>query len=166
VSRPALPRVLLADEGGLGKTVQAALILAEVFARDAGARCLVAAPASLCAQWVGELRDRFRLPARVVDAAELRRLAWSLPPGSLVWDTQPLAVTSFDFVKRPEVLRQLAALRWDALVVDEAHMAALAPERGAAVAVLASRSRRVVLLTATPHASTCCGRWRAASTSR
>jgi superfamily II DNA or RNA helicase len=146
-------RVLLADEVGLGKTVQAALALAEIFARHPAARCLVLAPASLCPQWLAELSERFRLPASVADAASLRRLAWLSPPGAVIWEQQPLAITSFDYVKRPEVLPGVLSLRWDVLVVDEAHMASLAPERAAAVRALARRSRQVLLLTATPHAS-------------
>ncbi len=146
-------RVLIADAVGLGKTVQAGLILAEVIAREPAARCLVMAPASLCPQWLAELRHRFALPAVFVDAVALRRLASLSPPGSLIWDQHSLAVTSFDFVKRRDVLANARDLRWDAVVVDEAHMAALAPERAAAVGVLARRARRVVLLTATPHAS-------------
>ncbi len=146
-------RLLIADAVGLGKTVQAGLILAEVIAREPAARCLVMAPASLCPQWLGELRHRFGLPAVFVDALALRKLACLSPPGSLIWDQHALAVTSFDFVKRPEVLANARDLRWDVVIVDEAHMAALAQERAAAVGVLARRARRVVLLTATPHAS-------------
>lgn len=146
-------RLLLADEVGLGKTVQAALVLAELSARQQALRALVLAPAGLCAQWVAELRERFRLPASHVDAASLRRLAAVTPPGVTAWLQLPLAVTSFDFLKQPEVLAAVAGLRWDALVIDEAHMVALAPERSRLVRQLARRSRRVILLTATPHAA-------------
>ena len=144
-------RLLLADEVGLGKTVQAGLILADLRARADSARCLILCPASLCGQWQRELADRFGLPATVVDLDALRSLFRCSDPERAPWDRLPLAIASVDFVKRPEVLQGLARVRWDLLVVDEAHLSALAPERAAAVNWLARRSRRVALLTATPH---------------
>lgn len=146
-------RLLLADEVGLGKTVQASLVLAERFARHEAARALVLAPAGLCAQWVSELSARFDLPATHVDAAALRRLAAISPPDVTPWQQVALAVTSFDFLKQPEVMAGLGELRWDAVVVDEAHMVAMAPERGRLVRRLAARARHLLLLTATPHAA-------------
>lgn len=146
-------RILIADEVGLGKTVQAALIVAELVARGHAARCLVLAPAGLCGQWVAELQGRFGLPATHVDAFLLRSLASLSPPELTPWEQLSLAVSSFDYVKQPEVLVGLRELRWDVLIVDEAHMVALAPGRAAAVRLLSSRARRVVLLTATPHAA-------------
>ena len=144
-------RVLLADEVGLGKTIQAGLIISELVARGEAEHVLVAAPAGLCEQWRRELEDRFHLAPVLVDAAVLRDLArWpSLSEGP--WQRVSLAVASLDYVKRPEVLRGMSPARYDLLVVDEAHTCARARERSAAVAWLARRSRRVVLITATPH---------------
>ena len=150
-------RLLLADEVGLGKTVQAGLILAELFARRHATRGLVLAPAALCTQWVSELRERFDLPAAHVDAQALRRLVACSSPETTPWLQVSLAVTSFDFLKQPEVMTGVGRLRWDALVVDEAHMVALAPERSRLVRLLAARARHVVLLTATPHAGDSAG---------
>jgi hypothetical protein len=144
-------RLLLADEVGLGKTVQAGLILADLWARADSTRALVLCPAGLCGQWQHELADRFGLQATVVDLGALRRLFRCASPESVPWDRLPLAIASVDFVKRPEVLQGMAHIRWDLLVVDEAHLSALAAERAAAVNWLARRSRRVALLTATPH---------------
>ncbi len=144
-------RLLIADEVGLGKTVQAALILADLRARTDSSRALVLCPAGLCGQWQGELADRFGLRAAVVDLAALRDQFRRSGPESTPWDRLPLAIASIDFVKQPMVLQGMAHIRWDLLVVDEAHLSAVAPERAAAVNWLARRSRRVVLLTATPH---------------
>jgi superfamily II DNA or RNA helicase len=144
-------RLLLADEVGLGKTVQAGLILADLTARSELHRSLVLCPAGLCAQWQHELAHRFGLHAPVVDLPALRGMFRQVSADSVPWDRLPLAIVSVDFVKRPEVLQGMAHIRWDALVVDEAHLSALAPERAAAVNFLARRSRRVALLTATPH---------------
>lgn len=68
------------------------------------------------------------------------------------WILRGIYVTSFDFIKQPEVLRPLEDAHWEVLVVDEAHGATLATARRAAVHAIALRSSRVLLLTATPHA--------------
>ena len=143
-------RLLLADEVGLGKTIQAGLILADLRARDESARALILCPAGLCAQWLEELHVRFRIAASVVDRPAMRRLQGSAADVG-PWEQVPAAVASIDFAKRPEVLRGLEAVRWDLLIVDEAHLCAVAPERAAAVNWLAKRARLVVLMTATPH---------------
>ncbi len=145
-------RILLADEVGLGKTVQAGLVLAELFVRRRAARGLVLAPASLCEQWVAELQDRFGLDPVHVNAASLARLVALSAPGANPWHAAPVAVASFDYVKQPEVLAGVMGVRWDALVVDEAHMVALARDRSKAVRRIACSSSHVLLLTATPHA--------------
>jgi hypothetical protein len=67
------------------------------------------------------------------------------------WRLHPITVTSIDYVKRPEVMRALDAIVWDALVIDEAHALAGRSDRAAAAAALARRARTVVMLTATPH---------------
>ena len=144
-------KLLLADEVGLGKTIQAGAILADLHARAELVHALVICPAGLCVQWRRELRERFRLPASLVDLAALRREARSSLTGAGPWDLLPIAVASVDFVKQPEVLAGMGQVRWDLLVVDEAHLCAVAPERAAAVDLLARRARRVILLTATPH---------------
>jgi superfamily II DNA or RNA helicase len=143
-------RLLLADEVGLGKTIQAGLILADLRTRDESARALILCPAGLCAQWRHELDARFRIPADIVDRTAMRRLQGSAADAG-PWEQVMVAVASTDFVKRPEVLRSMEDARWDLLVLDEAHLCALAPERAAAVNWLARRARRVVLMTATPH---------------
>ncbi len=145
-------RLLIADEVGLGKTIQAALAVSEIHARQPAARSLILTPAGLRDQWACELRERFDFDATVVDAAMLRRTLARIAPGANPWAVWPAIIASFDFVKRPEVLRALDPFTWDVLVVDEAHQCAIAPERSAAVRVLAARARHVLLLTATPHA--------------
>ena len=78
-------RFLLADEVGLGKTVQAGVMMAEVLARRPDARALVIAPAALRDQWRHELSARFRLDADVLDAAGIARIAADLPPAINPW---------------------------------------------------------------------------------
>ena len=95
-------RVLLADEVGLGKTIQAGLVCAELLARGAIDRVLVVAPAGLREQWTHELAERFSIAAANVDAAALRRLTATLPVGLNPWSTTAIAITSIDYIKRPE----------------------------------------------------------------
>jgi len=145
-------RILVADEVGLGKTIEAGLIVSELRAREPDARTLILTPAGLRDQWASELRDHFAIEAAIVDAALVRRALGQVAAGTNPWAIWPVVIASLDFVKRPDVLRALDPFTWDALVVDEAHRCALAPDRSAAVRRLAARARRLVLLTATPHA--------------
>jgi superfamily II DNA or RNA helicase len=147
------PRIMIADAVGLGKTVQAGLILNELAARGGESfRALVVTPAGLRDQWCRELADRFSLPVIVCGAAWLAQTTRDLPAGISPWVLPAVYITSFDFLKRAEVLRPLEEVTWDALVVDEAHNASAGTARRAAIDAVARRSRRVILLTATPHA--------------
>jgi superfamily II DNA or RNA helicase len=151
ITRGLTSRVLLADEVGLGKTIQAGLIAAEVLNRTTGGHVLVVCPAALREQWQVELRERFGLAAALIDSVALARDTWSSPPGAHPWITAPISITSIDYVKRPEVIRALEPIVWDAVVLDEAHTLSGVSERAQAAQSLARRSRLVVLLTATPH---------------
>ena len=144
-------RVLLADDVGLGKTIQAGLIIAELRARGLAERILIVTPAGLRDQWAAELSTRFAITASIADARDLRRRVATLPVGVNPWSTLPIAITSVDFVKRADVLRSVGSCRWDVLVVDEAHGAAGDSDRRAAAGMLAARAACVLLLTATPH---------------
>lgn len=141
-------RLLLADDVGLGKTVQAAILLHELHARDPEASSLVVVPAPLTAQWREELRVRAALDARVLDGAALReetRLdAEANRAGACV-------ITSLDLVRQPEVAALLSRTSWTLLILDEAHAAAPGTARLDAVERLARVSERLLLLTATPH---------------
>jgi superfamily II DNA or RNA helicase len=151
VIRGLATRLLLADEVGLGKTIQAGLVIAELFERGAIERALVLTPPGLREQWVGELADRFAIDARGADGHTLRHQTASLPVGVNPWTTLTTAVASIDYVKRPEVLPAALSCRWDLVVADEAHACAGESDRRAAVHALASRAAYVLLLTATPH---------------
>ena len=149
VVRSVAARVLIADEVGLGKTVQAGLIIAETLARRTDATVLVLCPAGLRDQWHDELTRRFHLAPVALDSSALRRLP--LIRGANPWSVHPLIVTSTDYIKRPEVIRALEPLVWDLLVIDEAHGVAGQSDRHHAANLVAQRARNVVLLTATPH---------------
>src|SRR5437899_4877265 len=106
-------RVLIADDVGLGKTIQAALVMSELRARAMCDRALILTPAGLRAQWIAELADRFGIAATLVDSRHLRRRRADLPIGINPWSTIATAVASFDFVKRPDVLPSVSSCRWD-----------------------------------------------------
>ena len=149
VVRGLASRVLIADEVGLGKTVQAGLIISELLERRPDSHVLVVTPAGLRHQWQTELRERFALDATSLDSASIARHAaqWNGNP----WSIPGVVLTSLDYVKRPEVVRALEALVWDVVVFDEAHALAGRSDRATAAAMLARRARTLVLLTATPH---------------
>ena len=144
-------RVLLADDVGLGKTIQAGLVVSELIARACVDRVLVVTPAGVRDQWAGELLGRFGIDAARADAHSLRDAASRLPIGVNPWTTLPIAIVSLDYMKRPEVLPAVAACRWDLLIVDEAHAAAGRSDRQSAIQVVARQAAYVLLSTATPH---------------
>ena len=149
ITRGLASRVLIADEVGLGKTVQAGLVINETLLRTPDAHVLIVTPAGLRAQWRDELHERLALDASILDSSALARHSWAALRNP--WSARPLIITSLDFVKRAEVLRSLEALVWDLVVFDEAHALAGRSDRATAALALAERARTVVLLTATPH---------------
>ena len=149
--RHGVIRLLVADDVGLGKTVEAGLIIREIAKADRLSRILIVVPSSLREQWGQELHSLFELQTVIADAAWLRKATRELPRDVNPWSLPGIHLTSMDFVKRPEALRPLEDLRWDLIVIDEAHGATPRSDRHAALHALACRARRVVLLTATPH---------------
>src|SRR5687767_6259815 len=144
-------RVLIADDVGLGKTIQAGLIASELKERGMADRILVLTPAGLREQWAGELTRRFHLDPALMDASSVRRRSSLVAVGVNPWTTVTLAIASVDYVKRPEVQPALTSCRWDLVIVDEAHGGGPGSDRLAAVGAICSRASYVVLLTATPH---------------
>ena len=144
-------RVLLADAVGLGKTVEAGLILAELRARHLVDHALVLCPSGLRETWVQELRDRFGIAAATLDQAGLATSLRALPPGVNPWAAHPVVVASIDLVKRPEVLAAVEEVPFDLVMADEAHHLTPASDRGRAVERIGSRAPWLVLVSATPH---------------
>jgi superfamily II DNA or RNA helicase len=149
IVRGLATRLLIADEVGLGKTIQAGLVISEVLERRPDARILVVTPAGLRDQWQSELRDRFGCDSTLLDSASIARQPthWNGNP----WSVPGVVLTSLDYVKRPEVVRALEALIWDVVVFDEAHALAGRSDRATVAGILARRARTLLLLSATPH---------------
>jgi superfamily II DNA or RNA helicase len=144
-------RVLIADTVGLGKTVQAALIIAELLARRAEGRVLVLAPAPLLRQWADELATRFQIRARIAEPETFARLRAEHPYLTNPWSGCGVWLASPDYVKQPHVLGGIPRETWDVVVIDEAHTMSGDSMRAEAAHAIAHTATHVVLLTATPH---------------
>jgi len=152
------PRLLIADDVGLGKTIEAGLILSELHARRRANRVLIVCPASLCLQWQREMQVKFGFRFVIFNRQTLAQRRRELEAGTNPWAHEPRIIVSMDFLKRPDgAFREIQGLRWDVVIVDEAHH--LAPS-GAAESdkqltrlgrFLAEASDALLLLTATPH---------------
>jgi len=149
-------RLLIADDVGVGKTIEAALIARELLDRGEIERMTVLCPSHLVDQWVSELESRFHLHPVAVTAASAARLERDLPPGVSIFTVHPHTVVSLDYIKsdrrRAEFLRACPEF----VIVDEAHTcAATGQGRHQRYELLKglveSTSRHLVMLTATPH---------------
>jgi len=146
------PRVLLADEVGLGKTIEAALIIHQQLLTGRAQRVLIIVPASLVHQWLVEMLRRVNLNFAIFD--EERCIA-AEEDGGNPFESAQLVLCSLDFLKENEKYRKQAiAAGWDLMVVDEAHHLRWSPEMASAeyqvVEELATQTLGVLLLTATP----------------
>ncbi len=138
VLRTLRGRALLSDEVGLGKTIEALMVMLEYQLRGMAKRVLVIAPPALVPQWVGELAAKTGLTARTVDRE-----------GDAVWRGDGIVVASLATARMQRVAATVQAEPWDLIIVDEAHRVR---RRGSASWKLVDglRSRFLLLLTATP----------------
>jgi superfamily II DNA or RNA helicase len=108
-------RFLIADEVGLGKTIEAGMILRELQARNEAERILIITPAGLIKNWFNEMRDLFRLHFEILGVDFVDH-------GISTWEIHNMVIASIDALKRPQRLeRLLGAPRWHTIVFDEAH---------------------------------------------
>ena len=136
-------RALLADEVGLGKTIEACLVLKEYWMRGLVRKALVLTPPSLVSQWKGELIEKFGLAPVSPDGAEFRRD----PPQ--FWKSAPLVVSSIAMARLDLHATSIAAVPWDMVIVDEAHC--LKSRSSANWQLVDSLQKKFILmLTATP----------------
>jgi len=150
-------RVLIADDVGIGKTVEAGLIARELLDRGEAQRLAVLCPPHLAEQWQAELRDKFHIEAELVLSSTVRKLERNCGIGESVFDVYPYVIVSLDYIKadrrRDDFIRSCPEL----LIVDEAHTCAFGEEKGKQlrnklVSTLAeSDDRHMVFVTATPH---------------
>jgi SNF2 family DNA or RNA helicase len=118
VAQKLQPRMILADEVGLGKTVEAGLIIKELRARELVSRILVVVPASLQLQWQSELRSKFNEEFEVIDSAALQYLGKG---GANPWMARPNVICSLNLAANPKRAEQIIDAEWDLVIFDEAH---------------------------------------------
>ncbi|TCV99128.1 RNA polymerase-associated protein RapA [Biostraticola tofi] len=153
IGRRHAPRVLLADEVGLGKTIEAGMIIHQQLLTGRAERILIVVPESLLHQWLVEMLRRFNLHFSLFDD---ERYAEAMLDSDNPFETEQLVLCSLDFVRRnKDRLEKLTEAEWDMMVVDEAHHLSWshnAPSREyQVIEQLAAAIPSVLLLTATPE---------------
>ena len=167
-----MPRVnlLVADDVGLGKTIEAGLVAQELILRQRVRRILVVCPSSLQVQWKEQMRDKFGLDFRIVDSGLMRELRRRRGIHVNPWNHFPRLITSIDFLKRDRSMRLFSEVlpaegesiyprKFDLLIVDEAHNVApsgsgkyaIDSQRTAAIRKIEPHFEHKLFLTATPH---------------
>ncbi|GGJ90237.1 RNA polymerase-associated protein RapA [Pseudomonas matsuisoli] len=151
VADRSAPRVLLADEVGLGKTIEAGLIIHRQLLSGRANRILILVPENLQHQWLVEMRRRFNLQVALFDAERFRESDASNP-----FEDAQLALVALEWLKEDDRAQDaLFAAGWDLMVVDEAHHLVWHPERSSAEYALVEQLAEVIpgvlLLTATPE---------------
>lgn len=160
--------LLIADDVGLGKTIEAGLVIQEMSLRHRARTVLIVCPASLQEKWRVEMLEKFGLDFRVVDTAYVKQLRRERGIHANPWTSYPRLITSMDWAKGGEGLRALRDVlpphlgyprKFDLLVVDEAHN--VAPAASVHYALESQRTRLIrsigphfqhrLFLTATPH---------------
>ena len=155
-------RLLVADDVGIGKTVEACLIARELLDRGEIRRIAVLCPPHLAEQWQRELAEKFHLEATLVLSSTIQRLERDLPLGVSVFERHPCTVVSTDFIKAARRAEDFALKCPEFVIVDEAHGCTLAGGGGSAGRgrqqrhdllrrLTADPERHLVLVTATPH---------------
>ena len=167
-----MPRanLLIADDVGLGKTIEAGLVCQELIIRHRARKILIICPAALQVQWRDQMRDKFGLEFRIVDSVLLKDLRRQRGLHVNPWTHFPRLITSIDFLKRERPLRLFSEVlppngeptyprKFDLLIVDEAHNVAPSgkgqyatdSQRTLALRRLAPHFEHKLFLSATPH---------------
>jgi superfamily II DNA or RNA helicase len=144
-------RFLLADDAGAGKTIMAGLLIRELELRGLAERILIVCPANLAFQWQRELKEKFDEKFLVLKGSDIRDQF-----GVNQWLEQKRVITSLDLAKRQEILPGLRQVRWDLVIVDEAHRMSATDASHKSLRyklgeLLRDTTDHLLLLTATPH---------------
>lgn len=154
--RLQVPRLLIADDVGIGKTIEAGLILREMMDRGEVDAFSVLCPPHLVEQWVLELKSRFGIEAVAVTSGTAARLERGLPLAQTLFDAYPYTVVSLDYIKAERRREGFARACPDFVIVDEAH-ACVGTHKGKQQrfallsGLVRDLERRIIMLTATPH---------------
>lgn len=150
-------RMLVADDVGIGKTIEAGLILRELLDRQEITRSAVLCPPHLCEQWKSELAEKFNIQAEVVTPGTVRRLERGLRPDQSIFDVYPHTIISLDYIKSDRRRDDFVLRCPEFVIVEEAHACVKRSERTRHQRyellkdLAADDARHMVFLTATPH---------------
>lgn len=152
-------RLLIADDVGLGKTLEAGLITSELALRGRANRILVVTTRAMLTQFQKEFWTRFSIPLSRLDSAAIRRMRNRIPAHYNVFDQFDRSIVSIDTLKRDAQIRDaIGNSYWDLIIIDEAHNAAVRKnttgsnsQRADLARLLSRRTDSLLLLTATPH---------------
>ncbi|MBK8762366.1 MAG: DEAD/DEAH box helicase [Sulfuritalea sp.] len=149
-------RLLIADDVGIGKTIEAGLIARELMDRGEISRLAVLCPPHLVEQWQSELETRFNLQAVALTSSSAARIERDIPHGVSLFDHYPVVVVSLDYIKSERHREHFLAIAPECVIVDEAHTCA---SSGAGKQLrfellqrlIKDENRHLIMLTATPH---------------
>lgn len=149
-------RILIADTVGLGKTLEAGILMSELIARGKGKRILVVTVKSMMTQFQKEMWNRFTLPLVRLDSNRIQKIRASLPSNYNPFFYYDKTIVSIDTLKRDvEYRTHLEKAYWDIIVIDEAQNVAERgdhqAQRSRLAKLLANRSDTMIMLSATPH---------------
>ena len=149
------PRLLIADTVGLGKTLEAGILAAELIRRGKARRILVVTTKSMMRQFQQEFWSRFTIPLTRLDSAGIQRIRREIPTNHNPFNYYDRTIISVDTLKRDSEYRHhLEKAWWDLIIIDEAHNVSYKGNRTQSnrlAELLAQRSDALILLTATPH---------------
>ena len=152
-------RLLIADDVGIGKTIEAGVIARELLDRGEIRRLAVLCPPHLAEQWQGELAEKFHIEAELVLPSTVTRLERGTAVGQSLFDLYPFVIVSTEYIKSPRRREEFIRVCPEFVIVDEAHTCAFSPDnRGGRhlrhqllQALAANEARHLLLVTATPH---------------
>lgn len=149
-------RILIADTVGLGKTLEAGILMSELIARGKGKRILVVTVKSMMTQFQKEMWNRFTIPLVRLDSSKIQKIRANLPSNYNPFFYYDKTIVSIDTLKRDvEYRTHLENAYWDIIVIDEAQNVAERgdhqAQRSRLAKLLADRSDTMIMLSATPH---------------
>ncbi len=154
--RMQVVRLLIADDVGIGKTIESGMIVREMMDRGDIETLAVLCPPHLVDQWTSELSERFNIPSAALTAASAAKLERDLPHGMTLFDFYPVLVVSLDYIKTERHRQNFLIMDPDCIIVDEAHTCTNAGRKSQQRYNLLKElsykpDRHLIMLTATPH---------------
>lgn len=147
-------RFLIADEVGLGKTIEAGLVIKEMIYKQGYSRILIVCPASLMFQWQNEMESKFNEKFIIMDRNVLRKAAKSVGEGGNPWKVHNKIICSLDFIKNKNFEENLSRCLWDFVIFDEAHRLRRDVNNStlaySMAEVISAKTKSLLLLSATP----------------